>query len=248
MYVPFAEAPFAQDQIFNRPQANASTLKTVFQTLQENSCPLHYNFHMHTVYSDGQLLPSEIMQQAVDIGLQGLAITDHHTTGGYRAAQRWLQEQRQTQAAKHHHGDGQSNLPLLWSGIEINAGLLGTEVHILGYGFDPDHRALQPYQQGEAVTGSAYQADRVVAAIHTAGGLAVLAHPARYRGASVEALIPEAYRLGFDGVEAYYAYGNPSPWKPTPKPTHQVKQLSRRYGLFNTCGTDTHGTNILQRL
>lgn len=247
MYVPFAEASFAQENWFNNSPANLSTLKTVFQNLQEDSCPLHYNFHMHTVYSDGQLLPSEVMQQAVDIGLQGLAITDHHTTGGYRAAKNWLQ-QRQPKRIGKLRSACPPMLPTLWSGIEINAGLLGTEVHILGYGFDPDHGALQPYQQGEPVTSTAYRAERVVEAIHAAGGLAVLAHPARYRGASLEALIPEASRLGFDGVEAYYAYSNPSPWTPSPKPTRKVKQLSRRYGLLNTCGTDTHGSTILQRL
>lgn len=241
MYVHFAEAQFAQENTFNNPQTNLSTLKTVFQNLHEDSCPLHYNFHMHTVYSDGQLLPSEVMQQAVDIGLQGLAITDHNTTGGYRAAKNWLQQHQQNRPAG-------VMLPTLWSGIEINAELLGTEVHILGYGFDPDHQAMQPYQQGKVVTGEAYRSQRVVEAIHAAGGLAVLAHPARYRGTSVEALVPEAFRLGFDGVEAYYAYNNPSPWKPSPKPTRKVKQLTRMYGLLNTCGTDTHGRTILQRL
>jgi hypothetical protein len=61
-------------------------------------------------------------------------------------------------------------------------------------------------------------------------------------------LIPVAAHLGIDGVEAYYAYSNPEPWQSSPKQTQQVKQLSATYNLYNTCGTDTHGSNLLKRL
>jgi hypothetical protein len=74
-----------------------------------------------------------------------------------------------------------------------------------------------------------------------------LAHPARYR-ISHDQLIPEAARLGIDGVETYYAYNNPQPWKPSPKQTQEIEQLSKTYSLLNTCGTDTHGLSLLQRL
>jgi len=39
---------------------------------------------------DGRFRPEELMQQ-IAIGLKGLAITDHHTVGGYQIAQRWLE-------------------------------------------------------------------------------------------------------------------------------------------------------------
>ncbi len=41
--------------------------------------------------------------------------------------------------------------------------------------------SIAPYIQRKATTGNAYQAANVIAAIHQAGGLAVLAHPARYK-------------------------------------------------------------------
>lgn len=216
-----------------------SMLKDVFQALHPKSCPRDYNFHMHTTYSDGRLHPQALIEQAIDIGLKGLAITDHHSVGGYQTARRCLQNRGTS-------GD-QSSLPTLWSGVEVNANLLDTEVHILGYDFDPDVECIQPYLQGRAVTGEHYQAANTINAIHQAGGIAVLAHPARYRRSPVE-LIRAAADLGIDGAEAYYAYNNPDPWTPSPRQTEQVRELNACYGLLSTCGTDTHGLSILQRL
>ena len=216
-------------------------LMQVFQTIRAESCPSEYNFHMHTVYSDGRLEPEALIQQATEIGLKGLAITDHHSVEGYRVARRWLEEQR------HRNRSSEDPLPILWSGVEINAALLDVEVHILGYGFDPNAIALQEYLQGHTVTGQAYLASQAIAAIHDAGGFAVLAHPSRYRRSPQE-LIPEAARLGIDGTEAYYAYNNPDPWQPSPRETERVRQLNDLHNLFNTCGTDTHGLSLLKRI
>ena len=55
----------------NFAQTSASTqlLKQVFQTIDADSCPWSYNFHMHTVYSEGKLQPEALIEQAVTIGL-----------------------------------------------------------------------------------------------------------------------------------------------------------------------------------
>lgn len=232
-----ADQQFSSDAMAQDPTA----LQHVFGTIDIYSCPSSYNFHMHTVKSDGQLKPNQLMEQAIAIGLKGLAITDHHTTQGYTEAQRWLE------AWKASHPENSSTAPTLWTGMEINAGLLNVDVHILGYAFDPEAICLRPYLQGHTVSGSLYRAENVIAAIHQAGGLAVLAHPARYRSPA-RALIPEAARLGIDGVEVYYSYRNTNPWRPTPKITEEVKLLANRFGLLHTCGTDTHGCNLLLRL
>ncbi|ERT06534.1 PHP domain protein [Lyngbya aestuarii BL J] len=232
----------ADEQLSSDAMAqNLTALQRVFQTIDINSCPSSYNFHMHTVKSDGQLKPNQLIEQAIAIGLKGLAITDHHTTQGYTEAQRCLE------AWKASHPENSSTAPTLWTGLEINAGLLNVEVHILAYAFNPQAICLQPYLQGHTLKGSHYRAENVIAAIHQAGGLAVLAHPARYRSPA-KALIPEAARFGVDGVEVYYSYRNTNPWKPTPKITEEVKQLANRYGLLHTCGTDSHGCNLLLRL
>lgn len=221
--------------------ASPQRLKQVFQTINAESCPRSFNFHMHTVHSDGRLQPEALIEQAITIGLRGLAITDHHTVSGYQAAQRWLENW------KLSNPNLESSAPYLWSGIEINANLLGGEVHILGYAFDPAHLSLAPYIHRKATSGEDYQAVNVIAAIHQAGGLAVLAHPARYKRSHFD-LIPAAAHADIDGAEAFYAYNNPNPWQPSRPETQQVQKLVATYNLLNTCGTDTHGLSLLQRL
>ena len=226
---------------FAQISASPQCLQQVFQTINAESCPRCFNFHMHTIHSDGRLQPEALIEQAIAIGLQGLAITDHHTVSGYKAAYQWLERW------KLSNPHLENSAPCLWSGVEINANLLGSEVHILGYAFDPAHPSLAPYIQRKATQGENYQAANVIAAIHQGGGLAVLAHPARYKRSHFD-LIPAAAALGIDGVEAFYAYNNPNPWKPSPKETQQVQQLAAVYNLLNTCGSDTHGLNLLQGL
>jgi predicted metal-dependent phosphoesterase TrpH len=222
-----------------RPNASREILKQVFQSIDAASCPKLFNFHMHTVHSDGRLHPQELILQAIAIGLQGLAITDHHSIDGYKVAQAYLEQWQ------WEHPD--AGIPYLWSGAEINANLLDIEVHILAYAFELENSTIKPYLQKCPTKGYEYEAVNVIAAIHQAGGLAVLAHPARYKRSHFD-LIPAAAAKGIDGVETFYAYNNPNPWKPSAMETSQIKQLASEYNLFNTCGTDTHGFNLLQRL
>lgn len=224
---------------FARTSTSRELLQQVFASIDVQSCPRNYNFHMHTVFSDGKLQPSALMEQAVGIGLKGLAITDHHCIGGYQAAAAWLEDWKWKNPG--------AKVPQLWSGVEINANLLNVEVHILGYAFDTEHPGLKPYLQKKATTGDEYQAENVIRTIHSAGGIAVLAHPARYRKSHMD-LIPAAANLGIDGAEAFYAYNNPNPWRPSSLESIQVQELAREYSLYSTCGTDTHGLSLLQRL
>ena len=221
--------PTAQDTCY---------LKSVWETINATSCPRHYNFHLHTIASDGKLTPVGLVQQAISIGLRGFAITDHHSVDSFKEAEQYLSTIGSNRS---------TTLPHLWTGTEITSKLQSVEVHILGYGFDPDHPAFSSYLQGEKPQGKDGLAKHVISSIHQAGGLAVLAHPERYRR-SAEQLIPAAVELGIDGVETYYSYNNPKVWQPSPNRTKRVKSLAKKYHLFSTCGTDTHGLDILQRL
>lgn len=223
---------------FARTSTSANILRQVFQGVDAYSCPQLFNFHMHTVHSDGRLQPTTLIEQAITIGLEGLAITDHHSIDGYYLAQAYLEKIREY---------SRENTPYLWSGVEINANLMDVEVHILAYAFEPEHPSMKPYVQKKPAVGLEYQADKIIESIHAAGGLAVLAHPARYKRSHAE-LIPAAAARGIDGVETFYAYNNPKPWKTSPVETQQVQHLAAEYQLLNTCGTDTHGLNLLQRL
>ncbi|MGK7932435.1 MAG: PHP domain-containing protein [Microcystaceae cyanobacterium] len=223
----------ASTSIYSSAQ-DTQALKAVWETVGWESCPSHYNFHLHTNCSDGQLNPIDLIDQALYIGLKGLAITDHHSLQGYYIAQQYLQEVNQLHLR-------------LWTGIEITSDLGDAEVHLLGYGFDPEHPALIPYIKGFSPQGHQSLAENVIDALHKAGGLVVLAHPERYYKPAHD-LVPLGAELGIDGIETYYAYGNPKPWQPTPKKTDIVRSLGESYGLLHTCGTDTHGLSILRRI
>jgi predicted metal-dependent phosphoesterase TrpH len=213
------------------PTPDLDVLRSVFQQVDQQSCPQRYNFHMHTVCSDGRLQPAELIRQAVEIGLADLAITDHHSVQGYVQAVPLLAQYDAT------------NRPRLWIGTEITAYIGNVDVHILGYGFDPEHDQLAPYLQCHEAHPDLTAIEKVIKAIQGAGGLAVLAHPARYRR-SAEEVIEVVANLGIDGLETFYAYKNTDPWTPTPGETQRVQSLAEHYGLFSTCGTDTHGINL----
>ena len=110
-------------------------------------------------------------------------------------------------------------------------------------GFELDHPALRLYNHGDAVVGEPLRAASVVEAIHEAGGLAVLAHPARYR-LGHEILIAEAANLGFDGGEAWYDYDMQTAWSPSPLICESIDRQLENLGLLRTCGTDSHGIDL----
>ncbi|ADG13193.1 PHP domain protein [Methanocaldococcus infernus ME] len=45
---------------------------------------MRYDFHMHTVYSDGELIPSELARRAKVLGHKVIAITDHGDFSNYK--------------------------------------------------------------------------------------------------------------------------------------------------------------------
>lgn len=86
------------------------------------------DLHLHTVASDGRLTPTELVNLAARQGLKTIAVSDHDTTDGLEEA---------FAAARQH-----PQLRII-PGIELSADVPGTEVHVLGYFFDPDNAALQ---------------------------------------------------------------------------------------------------------
>jgi hypothetical protein len=205
---------------------------------------------MHTLHSDGQLSPTALVEQAIRLGLREFAITDHHTVDGYYRAKQYLEDwQWRHPASINPQGKRRQDwgLPRLWTGVEITALLEEVDVHILGYAFQTDHDSIQPYLQGHALKGHEQRAEKVIQAIRQAGGVAVLAHPCRYRRSPTD-LVPAAVACGIDGIETYYAYDNPKEWRPCPKQTPAMEQLAANYGILSTCGTDTHGKTLTRRI
>lgn len=91
------------------------------------------DLHSHTLRSDGVLEPAELVHAAAAVGVRVLAITDHDTLGGYRDLVL---------------GRGLPAAIELIPGVEINALARGIplaegELHILGFGMDPDDEAFE---------------------------------------------------------------------------------------------------------
>lgn len=72
--------------------------------------------------------------------------------------------------------------------------------------------------------------------IRSAGGLAVIAHPGRYRlaGGELEALFEEFVALGGEGVEVVSG-------RPLEGEVDRIATLARRYGLLASRASDFHG-------
>jgi predicted metal-dependent phosphoesterase TrpH len=96
--------------------------------------PSTIDLHTHTTRSDGLVSPADLVQSAFVAGVRLLAITDHDNLAGYREV-----------ATARAVPAGLTLLP----GVEINAivprdlGLWEGELHVLGFGMDPDDEAFE---------------------------------------------------------------------------------------------------------
>ncbi len=94
------------------------------------------DLHTHSIYSDGNATPAELITLALDNGLTGLALTDHDTVEGTGEIQRLGKE---------------ADITII-SGVEISTRHRETTLHLLGYDIDPDapllHQWLRPLQEG----------------------------------------------------------------------------------------------------
>jgi predicted metal-dependent phosphoesterase TrpH len=85
------------------------------------------DLHCHSTHSDGTVSPKDLVLLAKTLGLKGLSITDHDTVTSFKAAKPFADEIG----------------VLLLPGVEFSATVDKTSVHILGYSFDPDHKAIE---------------------------------------------------------------------------------------------------------
>ncbi len=248
------------------------------------AAPLICEIHTHSTVSDGVFSPAALAAFLKRCGVQLWALTDHDTSEGCAEA---------AEAAAEH---GIRFIP----GMEISAQQDGQSIHVLGYGFDPQHPEILAYgermgraraQRMEAmrericelgfeitaeevasfsergVLGRPHIAramlkrgyvetvqeafdlyladgqpayvgmdwigvDQAIGLLRSAGGLVVLAHPARYElGKHLERWVS----LGLAGLEVRH-------------PSHQLVDEGRlgalcdRFGLLKTASSDFHGS------
>ena len=211
-------------------------LKKIIKSITKESCPNSINFHMHSTYSDGSLTAKEIYNQAIELNIDHYAITDHHSVDAY------IELSKLIDATLNYR----LSFPKLWTGIEITCLLKGCLVHVLGLGFDHKSKYLSPYIDNKSAIGNELLASSVVDSIHKANGIAVLAHPARYK-LPFDILIDEASKLNFDAVETWYNYERANNWIPSEFVCDKIFDCANSYSLLSTCGTDSHGLSLLRR-
>lgn len=87
----------------------------------------YIDLHLHTTHSDGRSTPQQVVADAKRKGLRAIAITDHDTVSGVRDMMAFAKD---------------AAIECL-AGIEISAHAEGEgDLHLLGYGIDPDHAGL----------------------------------------------------------------------------------------------------------
>jgi predicted metal-dependent phosphoesterase TrpH len=88
--------------------------------------PKNIDLHIHTKYSDGELEVEEILNACHHIGLKAVSITDHDTIDAYIEGKELAEELK---------------LEFI-PGVELSSYFEGSEIHILGYLFDPTNLTL----------------------------------------------------------------------------------------------------------
>lgn len=92
---------------------------------------MRLDLHVHTTASDGALSPGTVVDRAIVGGLHVLAIADHDTTAGSRAARGAV---------------GRRPLQVV-PAIELSTTRAGEELHVLGYFLDLDAPALRAHEE-----------------------------------------------------------------------------------------------------
>ena len=87
------------------------------------------DLHLHTTASDGTDTAAELVRACRAAGITTMAVTDHDTTAAI------------AEAAREAARAGVDFVP----GIEITAAWRGTDVHVLGYFFDPSSAVLASF-------------------------------------------------------------------------------------------------------
>ena len=185
------------------------------------------NLHIHSTYSDGKASFEEIIKQAKEKGYKLISITDHNTIEGH----------------KKYKDD------ILIPGVEFDCWINHIFIHLLAYNIDVNNEEIQSFMaktkaetEGDFIRlFSKRNVPKLIKAIHNAGGIAVLAHPACYWAISLERLVKKLIKYGLDGIEVYYPYPR---FRKIVKfhSSKDVMKIANKYPqLIKTGGTDFHG-------
>lgn len=203
--------------------------KELIKSFTKNDYETNVNLHVHSTFSDGRVNAEELIEQAKAKGLKYIAISDHNTLNAYL----------QTDILKEE---------MIIPAIEFDCWFGTVFLHMLGYGVDVHNSELQALcakskRETEADwvrIFSSRHPKRVIDAIHAAGGIAVLAHPACCFTFNLGRLVKNLKKIGLDGIEVYYPYPRHRGIVKF-NTTKNVEKIADKYNLIKTGGTDEHG-------
>lgn len=185
------------------------------------------NLHIHTTYSDGKGDYRNIVSQAKKCGYKNIAITDHNTVKG--------------------HIENSDLLGFVIPSVEFDVWYKYIFLHLIAYGLDISAECMKKfYAKNKCETEKDIirilpkrNIRELIMAIHQAGGLAVIAHPACCWALNMDRFINDLVKIGLDGMEIYYPYPR---WRKYMKfaPIEKLEQIADKYGLIKTGGTDLH--------
>lgn len=204
-------------------------LKEIIKNLtQQDYTDKKVNLHIHTNYSDGEGDFVDITNQARNM-YNLFAITDHNTVKG--------------------HIDYPASGAVV--GVEFDVWYKYIFLHLLAYDFAPEHEAMKRfYAKNKKGTEkdiirifSRRNIKDLISAIHEAGGIAILAHPANCWALSMDKFIKDLKNIGLDGVEVYYPYPR---WRKFLKfsSPDKIEKIADKYNLLKTGGTDCHSNHL----
>lgn len=202
-------------------------MKNIKDLKEEDFLSGRVNLHIHTNFSDGKADFESVIKNAKSKGYELIAITDHNTIDGHKKFQD----------------------DILVTGAEFDCWFGYVFIHILAYDIDINHPALTPFlaktkaeTEGDLIRlFSKRNVPKLIDAIHQAGGIAVLAHPACYWAISLENLVKNLMKVGLDGIEVYYPYPRFRKIVKFHSSKDVIKIANKYPQLIKTGGTDFHG-------
>ena len=203
-------------------------MKNLFEKFKQEDFYSKVNLHIHSNISDGEMDFDVLVEQAIKLDMEYISITDHNSVLGYKDSK-----------YKNH--------PILIKGVEFDCFYKMSLLHILGYGLDTENKELlslcaknDKEQKNDLIRlFKSRHPKKVIEAIHSAGGIAVLAHPCCCNVFCLDDFVRRLKKFGLDGIEVYYPYdrfrgilkfsSRKLPYK-----------LAQKYELIKTGGSDEH--------
>ncbi len=203
-------------------------INELFKSFNKNDFYSKINLHIHSNISDGICGFDDIILQAKKLNMKYISITDHNSIQGYKNSKF-------------------KNDPILIKGVEFDCFYKMSLLHILGYGIDVENKDLnalcaksEKEQKNDIIRlfKSRHPKD-VINAIHSSGGIAVLAHPCCCNVLSLDNFVYNLKNLGLDGIETIYPYDRFRGILKFSSKKLPIK-LAQKYNLIETGGSDEH--------